>query len=275
MHTQRLLALVSLIAQKPIQQQDCLSDEQLIGFINHELTGRALHQARQHLHACPDCYREWQDSCDLMMDTPNINLHKKTYWAERLGDLFSIKLIFTAASAFASIIAIVLLLPVFYQNSLQQQINQSYQQLASFSAEQIKMTKMDDVATGFSFATSEPLTPQQLAFQQGVDAGYGLLKQSNHLQQEITKLNYYELGRWITLLDQATQTDTELPIQFWQQQQSILQAVRQDFINDSYVIPHLDKLANFLEQLPNSEQPHLYDKLYRYIDFIKQDLGYR
>jgi len=38
---------------------------------------------------------------------------------------------------------------------------------------------------------------------------------------------------------------------------------------------YLNKLAVILQQLPNTEKLSLYDKLYRYTDFIQQDLGYR
>ncbi|MEK7991167.1 MAG: hypothetical protein VSS52_009195 [Thiotrichaceae bacterium] len=279
MHSRRLQALVSLIAQPPIQQQTCLSDEQLIGFINHELKGGAFRHVKQHLQACPDCYREWQETCDFMVDAPNINAHKTPHWIRKIPDLFSMQFVLMTGSVFASIFAIMLLLPVFYQNSLQQQINQSYQQLVSLSVaknesnETIQMAMMDDAATGFGFSASAQLNSQQIDFQKGIDVGGGVLKQFN--SSKITHTDYYEFGRWIALLEQATQFDKALSLQFWQQQQSILQVFKQDFINNNAVIAHLDKLTVILQQLPNTEKLSLYDKLYRYTDFIQQDLGYR
>ncbi|MCV6636942.1 zf-HC2 domain-containing protein [Candidatus Albibeggiatoa sp. nov. NOAA] len=274
MNMQRLQALIGLIAQKSVQQQNCLSDEQLIDFINGELKGRALRQVQQHLQACPDCYQEWQQTCDAMMDAPQITLQHQPHWAEKWKQLFNAPALFMAASAMASIFAIVLLLPVFYQTSLQQQINQSFQQLEPVmpteNNQSIEMAMSDNVVMGFSFAASIQTTPIQLAFRQGFEAGQALSAQAT---DQIAEPHYYELGRWVALLAHTAQLDTELSTSFWQQQRDILKAFRQNLAKDQVVVRHLDKLDTMLQQLPNPEQLNIYDKLDRYTDFIQQDLS--
>jgi hypothetical protein len=265
MSIQRLQALISLITPKPNAQQACLSDEQLIDFINNNLKGRALYQVQQHLQNCPKCYYEWQDICDVMKIAPNMPIDSQAHWTDKLRGLFTVKPILVTASVLASVLAIILFLPLFYQNSLQQQINQSYQQLQVNNVHPVERREV--ASAGFSFAPVQP-TAQQLAFQHGMDVARGQLKQIDTLQETV----YYEFGRWIVLLEQAAQSDIALSNQFWQKQQLILQIFKRDLIDDKAIIQHLDKLSAILQQLPNPEKLSLYDKLYRYVGFIQQDL---
>jgi hypothetical protein len=278
MYIQRLQALITLIAQKPIQQQACLSDEQLIDFINNELKGRALRQVQQHLHACPLCYQEWQSTCDLMADAPIIKIAQTPHWTQKLTTLFNMKPLFITASALASVLVIVFILPLFYQNSLQQQINQSYlhvQNALSIDDSDIEIIEIVEIAaidkssSYFGFAAPVALTAQQVAFRQGVNAGYQGLNQMEISQEKITEINYYEFGRWLVLLAQAAQLDSELSSSFWQQQYAILIGFKQDFIKNKLLVQHLDKLAIILQQLPNPQQLDLYEKLYRYATLMQ------
>lgn len=267
MSIQRLQALISLITPKPDVQQACLSDEQIIDFINNELKGRALYRVQQHLQNCPKCYYEWQEICDVMETAPNMPLRSQAHWIDKLRGLFTVKPILVTASALASVLAIILFLPFFYQNSLQQKINQSYQQLQVNNVHSVE--KREVTSAGFSFAPVQP-TAQQLAFQHGMDVARGQLKQIDTLQKTATV--YYEFGRWIALLEQAAQSDIVLSSQFWQQQRLILQIFKRDLTDNKTIIQHLDKLSAILQQLPHPEKPNLYDKLYRYVGFIQQDL---
>jgi len=271
MHSHQLQALITLVAQKPTTTSDCLSEQQLIDFINGELKGRALSQVQQHLRTCPHCYHDWQEACNCMADAPHIEpppIPKAPSWLDEWRGFFATKPVFITASGFATLFAIALLLPFFQQAGLQQQIDQSYQQVQAASPVNDNMIASSPSIQGFSFAdTTQPNSDYQ-AFQQGIRAGHEQLATANSQDTKI----YYQLGQWIMLLTQTVELETTLSEQFWQQQLSILQQFQQYLATDRIATSHLNQLETTLKQLPNSEQFDLYEKLYRQTRLITQEM---
>lgn len=270
MHSHQLQALITLVAQKPMTTSDCLSEQQLIDFINGELKGRALSKVQQHLRTCPHCYQEWQEACNCMADAPHIepaSTPKTSNWLSTWRGFFTIKPVFMTASGFATLFAIALLLPFFQQLSLQQQIQLSYQQIQAALPVDEDVFVNGSSIQGFSFAdTTQPNSHYQ-AFQQGLQAG------NKQIAADVQDSQiYYQLGQWVALLAQTVELETDLSKPFWQQQISILQQFQQRLTTDRIVTSHLSQLEVILKQLSDSQQFDLYEKLYRQTRLIAQEM---
>ena len=78
---------------------------------------------------------------------------------------------------------------------------------------------------------------------------------------------YFKLGHWTFLLWTASQLD--MPSTFWEEQQEVFAQFKAEFVKRQEtenqakrVVYHLEKWVEpFLEKLPPTEQPDIYDEL--------------
>ncbi len=256
--TERLQALLALAAQPPVSTEACPDDAALAEFVSGTLQGSAREHMLQHLHACPDCYQQWQavEACLSMAPTaetataaesaPRTTAATKTTWQQKLRDWWQQQTAPVWYGGFAGVAATMLfaawLLPqLLMSSSMDRQLDQLYQSLNTDHrpAVQQALAHLDDPlqrrGNQFGFLEQAEPTPSSRAFSAGLWTGQQLLNQQErqqvpvHLQAPAESGNwansqwgeFYQLGRWTMALWIVSQFNYEMSAQYWQNQQAL------------------------------------------------------
>lgn len=307
--TERLQALLALAAQPPVSVGACPDDAILANFINGMLQDEAREHMLQHLHACPECYQQWQtvEAC-LSMAPPTsapITARAESTWQQRLHAWWQQQ---TApiwygslASAAATVLLAAWLLPqLLFSSSMDQQLDQLYQSLNTDHrpAVQQALVHFDNPlqrrSNQLGFLAQAESTPSNRAFSAGLWTGQQLLDQQER-QQVPVRLQapantgdwtdsqwhaFYQLGRWTMALWIVSQFNYEMSMQYWENQKALCGELQTKLQQQANIVseagtvqPRLKTIAELLNYLPAPQTPQVYEQLGRELELLMQTLA--
>jgi hypothetical protein len=284
--TERIMALLALtIRSQEVNRGECLSDEQLVAFINRELGRKQRQQVLAHLNSCQACYHLWLETASYSQSFEPV---KPSDWLTPFyARLLTIRQYLLDSWKLAVPVAVVTMLAMamlwrpLMVATIGEQIDAGYAQLRNSSLPK-DFHFPGGGALGFSpFSVST----EALAFKAGIWTGEATLREEtirlpNSLNPPSGVSSWsssqwadeYELGRWVALLWVNVTQEVERSPTFWQQQSAVAEILRNRFAQRSSTeiveeaMTTLKTIQPWLLQLQQQPKHDIYSELRTHLE---------
>lgn len=268
--SERVMALLALVIHSQGKDRgECLSDEQITDFINHDLEKKQRQKVLAHLNRCQTCYHLWLETASSVQ-TPSSKLKQLYLKLLVIREYFLDRWKLGVPVTVAALFVVAILWQPWTVVTISDQIDAGYAQW-SHSSLQNGLNFPGGNALGFS-PSSTPT--EALAFQAGMLVGKATLRResiSNSLslgtsfESSGQWADDYEFGRWIMLLwVSVTQAEEVNELKgFWQQQYTIAETFQKRFSgrSTSEAVKTLETIQPWLLKLQQQPQHEIYSEL--------------
>ena len=272
---QQLQALLGLLANQTTTTAttSCPSDTQLGNFIDGQLSQAKNQHVLNHLRECESCFETWEISTSTLDELPEVVQHSHTKtknnpiqrtWHSINQWLHSWQP--PVMGLALSLLLMVLIVPKYFLSAGQTAI---YSYLLPHQSGVDKVLSQHallthEQQTPLGFTPLAETSPQRLAFIAGIDIGKKRLHQQT-VNNASDLANYQQLGEWCLLLWTVSRLPTDVDNEFWRQQQQTGQQLSRNLTLSPENHRLLTTIQSLVAQLPQSQQPELYEKLARHL----------